>query len=444
MNGRLRDEYKSKLLPLEDAARLIESGDKIVGPLAMGEPVGLLNAIGKRAIAGEFDNVEYIAQGTTYSYDWLKAEADGHMRLNSMFFLEPLGRQAYAERRNDFTPCHGGEVPNTICDWMIKDLKPGSVKVVADVSPIDQFGYFSFGTAPSFITEPARMDNTVVVLGVNKHQPRVYGDNFIHISEVDYIVENDHRLISVPSPQVSPEDEAIAGAIAEMIEDGSTIQLGIGSMPNVLGKLLENKHDLGAHTEMIGDAFMHLWEKGALTGRMKTIHPRKILACFIMASQACYDWVNENPAIEMYSQNYTNDPYIISRNYRMIAINQAMEIDLMGQVCSESVGHRQYSGMGGQFQFTQAAQRSLGGKAFICLYSTAKTREGTVSKIVPVLKPGAAVTTLRTDVQYVVTEYGVAQLKGKSIRQRARELIGIAHPDFREELEREALRLGIL
>jgi acyl-CoA hydrolase len=327
---------------------------------------------------------------------------------------------------------------------MIKDEEFGRVKIVADVSPMDKYGYFSFGTSPSFITEPARQKNTTVILEVNKHQPRVYGDNFIHISEIDYLVENDHKLVSVPSPQISPEDEAIAGAIAEMVEDGSTIQLGIGSMPNVLGKLLENKRDLGAHTEMIGDAFMHLWEKGALTGRMKTIHPRKIVATFILASQACYDWVNENPAIEMYSQHYTNDPFIISRNYKLIAINQALEVDLSGQVCSESIGVRQYSGMGGQFHFTQAAQRSPGGKAFICLYSTAKTKEGTLSKIVPVLKSGAAVTTLRTDVQYVVTEFGVAQLKGKPIRQRALELIGIAHPDFRKELHAEASKLGLI
>jgi acyl-CoA hydrolase len=444
MKNKFKEEYKRKLLSLEDAAQLIRSGDVIVGPLAMGEPVGLLNAIGKRAVAGEFDNVEYIAQGPIYSYDWLKPEADGHMRSNSMFILEPLSRKALAEGRSDFTPCHGGEVPVTICDWMINKYEHPKVKVVADVSPMDDHGYFSFGTSPSFITEPARQDNTIVILEINKHQPRVYGDNFIHISEVDHLVENDHELISVPSPPTTPEDEAIAGAIAEMVEDGSTIQLGIGGMPNVLGKLLESKKNLGAHTEMIGDAFMHLWEAGVLTGKLKTIHPRKIVATFILASKACYDWANENPAIEMYSQHYTNDPYVIAKNYKLVAINQALEVDLSGQVCSESIGTRQYSGMGGQFHFTQAAQRSLGGKAFICLYSTANTKEGTVSKVVPILKPGAAVTTLRTDVQYIATEYGIAQLKGKSIRQRALELISIAHPEFRNSLRTEASKLGLI
>lgn len=444
MKHKFKDEYQRKLLSLDDAAKLINSGDKIVGPLCVGEPVDLLNAIGKRALAGEFQDVEYICQGTMHSYEWIKPEAEGHMRLNSMFYLEPLGRQAYLDRRSDFTPCHGGEVPVTICDWMIRELPPGKVKVVADVSPMDEYGYFSFGTSPSYIMEPARMKNTVVILQVNKYQPRVYGDNFIHISEVDHIVECDHPLTQVAAPPPTPEDEAIAGAIAEMIEDGSTIQLGIGGMPNVLGKLLETKHDLGAHTEMIGDAFMHLWEKGVLTGKMKTIHPRKIVACFVMASQECYDWINENPVIEMYSQHYTNDPCVIAQNYKMVAINQCLEIDLQGQVCSESIGLRQYSGMGGQFHFTQAAQRAPGGKAFICTYSTAKTKDGVVSKIVPMLRPGAAVTTLRTDVQYVVTEYGVAQLKGKSISQRAKELIAIAHPDFREELRQEARRLGFI
>ncbi len=444
MNNKFKEEYKRKLLSLEDAAKLINSGDTIVGPLAMGEPVGILNAIGKRALAGEFDNVEYIAQGPIYSYDWLNPEANGHMRSNSMFILEGRSRKALAEGRSDFTPCHGGEVPVTICDWMINVREKPKVKVVADVSPMDEHGYFSFGTSPSFITEPARMENTIVIVEINEHQPRVYGDNFIHISEVDYLVENDHELVSVPSPPTTPEDEAIAGAIADMVEDGSTIQLGIGGMPNVLGKLLETKKDLGAHTEMIGDAFMHLWEAGVLTGKMKTIHPRKIVATFIMASRTCYEWANENPAIEMYSQNYTNDPHIIAKNNKLVAINQALEVDLTGQVCSESIGVRQYSGMGGQFHFTQAAQRSPGGKAFICLYSTANTKEGKVSKIVPTLKTGAAVTTLRTDVQYVATEYGIAQLKGKSIRQRALELISIANPEFRNDLRSEAVRLGFI
>jgi acyl-CoA hydrolase len=250
-------------------------------------------------------------------------------------------------------------------DFMLKDLPPGKVKVITSVSPMDRNGYLSFGTTPGPVVEPVRMDNTIVIVEVNQNQPRVFGDNFIHISEVDHVVEFDAPLLNLPSPPPTPEDSAIADLIAEMIEDGSTIQLGIGGIPNQLGTVLANKHDLGAHTEMVGDAFKHLWELGVINGRKKTVRPRKITGCFAMGSTKVYEWMHENAAVEMYSQAWTSDPFVIGQNHKMVAINQALEIDLTGQVASESIGPRQYGGTGGQFNFTQGAQLSPGGKAFI-------------------------------------------------------------------------------
>ncbi len=443
-NGRFQEEYKKKLMSPEDAARLIKTGDKIVAGLGLANPVGMLNPIGKRAMAGEFDDVEVIVMGLLPEMEWLKPQYSQHMRLHELFILMPPVRAMVNAGFAEYQPSHGSEMPKLITEYLLKDLPPGKAKVMSSVSPMDKYGYFSFGASTGMILEPARMDNTTVILEVNQHQPRVFGDNFIHISDVDHIVEYDYPLQAWPSPPASPEDIVIANMIAEMIEDGSTIQLGIGGMPNVLGKLLENKNDLGAHTEMVGDAFKHLWELGVLNGKKKTVHPYKMTACFAMASAEVYEWMHENPAVEMYSQAWTNNPFVIGQNYKMTAINQALEIDLTGQVSSEAIGPRQYSGTGGQVHFTQGAQLSPGGKAFICLHSTAETKQGRVSKIVPLLKHGSIVTTLRTDVQYIVTEFGVVQMKGKSIKERAQALIGIAHPDYREQLREEAKKLSLL
>jgi len=444
-NGRFQEDYKKKLMSLEDAARLIKSGDLLVAGLGLNNPAGLLDAIGKRAIAGEFDDVRLVIMGLLLSdMKWVQPQYSKHLRLHETFIFSPHVRAMVNEGVAYCHPCHGSEIPKLINDYIIKELPPGKCKVITGVSPMDKYGYFSFATSPGMITEPARMDNTTVIVEVNQHQPKVFGDNFIHISEVDHVVEHDFPLPSMPSPPASPEDIVIANMIAEMIEDGSTLQLGIGGMPNVLGKLLENKNDLGVHSEMIGDAFKHLWELGVLNGKKKTVLPGKIVGCFAMASSEVYEWMHENPAVEVYSQAWTNNPSVIGQNYKMTAINQALEIDLTGQVSSEAIGPRQYSGTGGQVHFTQGAQLSPGGKAFICLHSTAETKQGRVSKIVPMLRQGTIVTTLRTDVQYIVTEFGVVQMKGKSIKERARALIGIAHPDYREQLREEAKKLSLL
>jgi len=439
-----QEQYKRKLESVEDAVKRIGTGDKVVSGMGLANPVGLLNALGKRAKASEFDDVELILMGLIMcDMGWLKPEYSRHLRVHEFFLFSPEVRALVHQGFADYQPSHASDVPGLMTDFMLKDLPPGKVKVITSVSPMDRNGYFSFGTTPGPVVEPARMDNTIVIVEVNQNQPRVFGDNFIHISEVDHVVEFDAPLLNLPSPPPTPEDSAIADLIAEMIEDDSTIQLGIGGIPNQLGTVLANKHDLGAHTEMVGDAFKHLWELGVINGRKKTVRPRKITGCFAMGSTKVYEWMHENAAVELYSQAWTNDPFVIGQNHKMVAINQALEIDLTGQVASESIGPRQYSGTGGQFNFTQGAQLSPGGKAFICMHSTAQTGQGRVSKIVPLLKPGSVVTTLRTQVQYVATEFGVVLLRGKSIRDRARALISIAHPDFRDQLCEEAGRLRL-
>ncbi|MHB8074658.1 acetyl-CoA hydrolase/transferase family protein [Desulfosporosinus fructosivorans] len=444
MNSKFQEEYKRKFRSLEDAAKLIQSGDKIVSNQCVSEPVGLLNAIGKRAMAKEFDDVEYIGLGPTLSTDWVKPEVYPHLRVSSAFIFSPIVREAINKGYGSFSPTNAHSLPNTLTNYVIKDLLPGKAKVLSSVAPMDKNGYFCTATAPLYFHEPAQMENTMVILEVNENQPWVYGDNFIHISQVDYIVESTQPLFSIPAvTDGSAEDIAIADLILEMIEDGSTIQLGIGGMPNILGKLLANKHDLGAHTEMLGDAYKYLWELGVLNGKKKTLSRHKICACFALGSVETYQWMHENPAVEMHGQAWTNNPYIIGQNHKMVSINQAIEVDLTGQVSSESIGPKIHSGTGGQLDFTRGAQLSPGGKGFICLHSTAITKNGRVSKIVPLLKHGSAVTTPRQDVNYVVTEYGVAQLRGKNMRERAQELISIAHPDFRAELREEAKNLNL-
>lgn len=437
-----KELYKKKTISIEDAAKLIEPGDKVVVGMIGGEPIGISNAIAARK--AELRDVEFYAMGPMNSLDFMQPGMEEYMKLNSSIFLCKEGRTAYKEGRADYLPSHGSEVPRILTEYKYKSIPKGKVKVISDVSPMDKFGYFSLGTSPGYSLEPMRMENSVVILEVNENQPRILGDTFIHISEIDYLVENNHPIITLGSPESTKEDEAIAQYIANEIEDRSTLQLGIGSMPNVLGKLLSNKKDLGVHSEMMGDAFMELWEQGVATGKYKTIHPRKIVNCFALASQKCYDWLHENPAVEFYTQAYTNDQIVICQNYKPVAINQCLEIDLFGQVASESMGINQYSGTGGQVDFTAGVQRNPEGKAFICTKSTTKVKGKTVSKIKATFEPGQTITTLRTDVQYVVTEFGIVQLKGLSLRERAEALISIAHPDFRDELTEEAKKLNIL
>jgi len=442
--SKFQEQYKEKYRTLEEAAKLIQTGDKIVSNQFVSEPIGILNAIGKRAQAGEFNDVEVLGLGPTASTEWIKPEIYPHLRASSVFILSPTLREGVRQGYADFIP---DSVSRDAACFVhrVKDLPPGKAKVISATAPMDKNGYFCTATAPLYFHEAARLENTMVIVEVNENQPYVFGENFIHISQVDCIVESNRPLFSIPPvTDGSPEDIAIADLLLEKIEDGSTIQLGIGGMPNLLGKLLANKHDLGAHTEMLGDAYKYLWELGVLNGKKKTLKPHKICACFTLGSPETYKWMHENPAVEMHSTSWTNNPYVIGQNHKMIAINQAIEVDLTGQVASESIGPRQHSGTGGQLDFVRGAQLSPDGKAFICLHSAANTKKGRVSKVVPLLNHGTSVTVPRTDVDYVVSEYGVAKLWGKTVRERAQELISIAHPDFRPQLREEAKKLHFI
>jgi acetyl-CoA hydrolase len=282
----------------------------------------------------------------------------------------------------------------------------------------------------------------IVVAQVNSRMPRTHGDSFLHVSQIDHIVAHDHELIEVEAPPDDPESGAIGRLVASLVEDGSTIQTGVGSIPNaVLASLASHKH-LGLHTEMFSDGVLRLLESGVIDNDAKSYHRGKAVASFVMGSRRLYDFVDDNPMIEMHPVTFTNDPLHIAQNDRMVAVNSAIEVDLTGQVCADSIGHRLYSGIGGQLDFVRGASRSRDGKAIIALPSTAAG--GTVSRIVPELKPGAGVVTTRGDVRFVVTEYGIADLFGRTLRERARALIAISHPAFRDGLELAAHRLHYL
>ena len=289
----------------------------------------------------------------------------------------------------------------------------------------------------------------IVIIEVNPNMPRTFGDSVVHIRDIDYVIEVDYKVPALAEVPITEKDRIIGKYIADLIEDGSTIQLGIGGIPNAVAAELMNKKDLGVHTEMLTDGMADLYKAGVITGKYKTLMPGKMVATFVLGTQKLYDFVDDNPAVQIMRGSWVNDPYVIGQNYKMVSINTTMEIDLTGQCCSESIGHVQFSGTGGQADTAIGAQMSEGGKSIIALHSTANVRvpgqeeRVTVSKIVARLAHGAAVTLSRNDVDYVVTEYGVASLRGTSLRERVKALINIAHPDFREQLEREARELMI-
>ena len=306
---------------------------------------------------------------------------------------------------------------------------------------MDRHGYMSLGVAVDYTSTAARVAN-VLILEVNSHMPRTHGRSFIHISEATAVVENDNPLPELPTPAMRDEDEAIGKAIAEMVPNGATIQLGIGGVPNAVAQYLRDHEDLGIHSEMFTDSMVDLIEDGVANGVRKTLHPRKAVFTFAAGSERLYRFLDDNPYCEAHPVSYTNSPDVIAQNNELISVNAAIEIDLSGQCCAESIGPAQFSGTGGQADFVRGAFNSPDGKSFLALYSTAKG--GEVSRIVPMLTLGAVVTTARQDVHYVVSEYGVAMLKGKSVSERARSLIGLAHPKFRDELTAAAKKLGYL
>jgi len=423
----IHDLYKRAHVTAADAVRQVRNGDLIIVPTGVGEPPALLSALSEQR--REFRDVKVAQILAMRKYAYIDPETVEHVRHVSLFFggATRAGGQA---GWIDFFPNYFSEIPAQIERGQI----PADV-VFAMASPMDAHGYFSLSLGADY-TMAAVARARAVVLEVNPNVPFAYGNCHVHISQVSALVESSEPVLEVGLPKIGPVQEAIGKQVADLIEDGSTLQIGYGGIPDAVVVQLQHKKDLGIHTEMIGDGILTLIECGAVTNRRKNYLPGKCVATFALGSKKLYQFMDRNPALEMHPVNFTNDPYLAGQNDNLVAINATLQIDLLGQCGSESLGHAPFSGTGGQSDFVRAANRSRGGKAFIVVPSTAKG--DTISRIVPSLSPGTHVTTSKNDINYVVTEYGVAQLRGKSAKQRAQELIGIAHPAFRAELTEQA------
>ena len=418
--------YKSKLVKPEVAVTHIKSGNRVVVGHAAGEPTVLIDAM--VANKENYRNVEIVNLVVLGTAPYAKPGMEEHFHDNSIFASKNT-REAIECGRADFTPCFFHEVPKLFR----KGYMPVDVALVQVSSP-DEHGYCSFGVSNDY-TKPAADYAKMVIAEVNPRMPRTMGDSFIHVSKIDYIVETSHEIIELQPPNIGEVEKKIGENCASLVEDGSTLQLGIGAIPEAVLLFLKHKKDLGIHSEMISDGVVELVESGVITNKFKTLHPGKIVVAFLMGTRRLYDFVDNNPLVEMYPVNYVNNPCVIMQNYKMVSINSCVQVDLMGQVCSESIGLKQISGVGGQVDFVRGVNMSEDGISIIAIPATAS--KGKISRIVGLLDAGAVVTTSRTDVDYIVTEFGIAQLKGRSLRERAKALINISHPDFREGLMEE-------
>ena len=423
MSNTARENYQSKLVSAQEAMKQVRDGDFIIVPSGVGEPPHLLTALSEQRT--NFLDVKVAQILALRKYAYFDPETTRNVRHVALFY-GPASRPGGQAGWVDFIPAYFGELPS-----LIESGNVGSDVVFSMASPMDQHGYFSLSLGTDY-TMAALARARTIVLEVNPNVPFANGNCHVHISQVSALVESEEAILEVGLPKIGAVQQAIGKYVADLIEDGSTLQIGYGGIPDAVVIQLTGKHDLGVHTEMIGDGILTLVEAGAVTNRKKNFHPGKMLATFALGSQKLYRFMHHNPMLEMHPVNYTNDPAIAGLNDNLMTINASLQIDLLGQCGSESLGHLPYSGTGGQSDFVRAANRSKGGKSFIVLPSTAKN--DTISRIVPTLAAGTHVSTSKNDVNYVVTEYGVAQLRGKSFRQRAEELISIAHPNFRAEL----------
>ncbi len=425
--------YLQKRVSPADAVRQVRNGDSIIVPTGVGEPPSLLTALSDQR--RDLQGVRVLQILAMRKYGYIDPETSEHVRHVALFFggATRAGGQA---GWIDFIPNCFSEIPAQIARGQI-----AADVVFSMASPMDAHGYFSLSLGADY-TMAAVAKARAVVLEVNPNVPFACGNCHVHISQVAALVESTEPVLEVGLPKIGPVQEAIGKYVADLIADGSTLQIGYGGIPDAVVMQLTHKHDLGIHTEMIGDGILTLVECGAVTNRRKNYHPGKLLATFALGSGKLYRFMDRNPALEIHPVDFTNDPALAGLNDNMVAINATLQIDLLGQCGSESLGHAPYSGTGGQSDFVRAANRSRGGKAFIVLPSTAKG--DTISRIVPSLGPGTHVSTSKNDINYVVTEYGVAQLRGKSAKQRALELIAIAHPDFRAQLKEQATQLKLL
>ena len=425
--------YQQKRCSAADAIGHVRDHDVIVVPTGVGEPPMLLTALSEQRRS--FNDVQVAQTLPLRKFGYFDPETVRHVRHLSYFFSSasrPGGQEGWI----DFVPAYFYEVPILI----ERGLSRADV-VFAMASEMDEHGYFSLSLGTDYTMAAVRKARAVV-LEVNPNVPYANGNCLVHVSQVSALVESDEPILEVGLPKIEPVQEAIGKYVGDLVPDGATLQIGFGGIPDAVVMQLTQKQDLGIHTEMIGDGIMSLVEAGVVTNRRKNYLPSKMVATFALGSKKLYRFMHRNPALEMHPVDFTNDPALAGLNDNLIAINASLQVDLIGQCCSESMGFMPYSGTGGQADFVRAANRSQGGKAIIVLPSTAKNN--TISRIVPTLAPGAHVTTTKNDVNYVVSEFGVAQLRGKSAKQRAEALIGIAHPDFRAELREAAKKMHLL
>lgn len=419
----VNEEYRRKLVGVEEAVARVKSGQLICVGMAASEPAGLLSALSRRR--DELVDVRVISALMIGDYEFFaNPSMEGHF-LHEAWFYGPAARRAHQIRLVSF-------VPNHLSQAIRKKVEFDPPQVFWGTAfPMDKHGFLSLSLGVTY--ERYMMDHAdTVALEVSEHKPRTYGDTMVHISEVDAVVENHIPNFQLEHIEPSEEEIAIGQHVASLIEDESTLQLGIGGIPNAVARALMDRRDLGIHTEMLTDGMVDLYEAGVITNRKKTVWRGKMVGTFAYGTEKLYRFIHDNPGVWLEQGFVTNDPYIIAKNHRVVSINMALAVDLTGQVSSESLGTKQFSGSGGQVDTACGAQMSPGGKSVIALRSTAKG--GTLSTIVPILAPGSAVTLSRMDVDYVVTEYGIAHLKAKSVRNRVRALVGIAHPKFRDWL----------
>jgi acyl-CoA hydrolase len=411
----------------------VEDGADVIVPLANGEPVSLLDAVEAAAEAGRFQGVRVHQMHALHDRPYLHGTMRDRL-LHVSYFLSPVTRPAFHERGLELVPNHFSEVPR-----LLRETTKCSL-VLAAAAPMDRHGYFSLGTNCDYVAP--FIGKVPFFLEANARMPRTFGRNQIHVSQVLGWTEVDRPLVEVPPPQPSEVDQRIAAQVVERIPDQTTIQVGIGAIPNALLAGLHGHHDLGVHTELLSDGLIDLVEKGVVTGTCKALAPGKVVTTFALGTSRLYDFLHENPAVEMLPVDHVNDPRVIAQEDRFVSINATTEIDLIGQCASETVAGRYWSSSGGQADFARGAMYSPHGRAFIVLPSTAA--HGQVSRIRATLTPGSVVTTLKNTVDHIVTEHGVADLRGRSISQRARSLIAIAHPRFRDDLTDEARQLGYI
>ena len=417
----LKKLYDEKKVTAKEAVQKIKSNDRVVVGHACGEPAHLLNAMVDNK--DSYENVEIVHMVAMGKAKYCEEGMEKHFRHNAIF-VGGATKKAVKEGRADFTPTFFFEVPKLFKEKLKVDV------VLAQASPMDENGYMSLGISVDY-TKPACETAKLVIVQVNKNMPRTMGDSFIHISDVDYIVECDEAIYTLPRPNIGEIERKIGENCAKLIQDGDTLQLGIGAIPDAVLSFLTDKKDLGIHSEMFTDGVVELVEKGVVTNKRKKTHTGKMVATFLMGTQKLYDFVNNNVAVEMFPVDYVNHPAVIMKEDNIVSINSCVQVDLMGQVVSESIGDTQISGVGGQVDFVRGVSMAKNGRSIIAMPSTVK---GKSSKIVIKIDDYTAVTTSRNDVDYIVTEYGIAALKGKTLKERSKALIKIAHPDFRQEL----------